>query len=76
MLIRSCVDKAGDGGISWSGDAIAGQGGFLGGDGGNAKTGNTGNTNGGSVINSGGFISNSVGTSEYMIFWPSPQGCV
>lgn len=67
------ADKAGNGGISWSGDAIAGQGGLFGGNGGNAKTGNTGNANGGSVINSGALISNSPGTSMYTFrFPPSP----
>ncbi|KAH8103063.1 hypothetical protein BXZ70DRAFT_927956 [Cristinia sonorae] len=59
------ANKAGSGGVSWSGDAFAGNGGYFGGNGGSAYTGSTGNANGGSVINTGAFISNAGGASEY-----------
>ncbi|KAH8103087.1 hypothetical protein BXZ70DRAFT_771078 [Cristinia sonorae] len=58
------ANKAGNGGISWTGDAIAGDGGFFGGNGGNAKSGNSGDANGGSVINQGGNIYNGPGANK------------
>lgn len=65
------VDKAGNGGVSISGNAYGGNAkrgypffpGF--GAGGNAQTGNSGNANGGDVVNEGGYIWNGWGSSKF-----------
>ena len=80
VLILACLhdllalDQAGNGGISKSGNAYGGNGKrgyyqppnyFSHGNGGDATTGNTGNANGGGVLNEGWFISNGFGASMY-----------
>lgn len=76
------ADQAGNGGISKSGNAYAGNGKrsfyypfpvYQGGNGGNAETGNTGSANGGGVLNEGWFISNGYGASKLYFFSQIPR---